>query len=468
MKNLYLKAALITFLNMSASAMNAQSYQRTFGGTNNDSGRDFEITPDGGCMIAGQTYSFGAGWSDVYVIKTNSSGVKEWEKTFGGGGDDYAYSIVKVPGGGYVIAGSTKSMGAGSDDFYLLKIDENGNKVWEKAYGTSGIDIGREAVPTADGGFIFIGYTQSNGYDMMLIKTSGDGNEQWRKTYGGGQFEHGYSVKETTGGYILLGTSYTYSNGAGDAWVVKTDASGIMQWNHFYGGVDEEEGQYIEVTQGGYIFTYDGFSNSMGDYDIGVTKITDQGVEIWTKLIGGTEKDVVKMVKNTSDGGYIVTGISRSFAVNPDFYIIKMNSSGTVQWAKSFGGQNHEHSYATKETSNGDFISVGHTQSFGSGMDDVYLIRINSQGVMDVEENRTLGMLSVYPNPANEKINLQSTESLKDCDVKLMNVTGQQVYSKRYSALLNESIDIDGLSKGIYFLHVSSDRGEQTTKLVID
>lgn len=474
MRNNYLKAAFVFGLCGLLTGVEAQTFQKTFGGSNNDSGRDFEFTPDGGYIIAGQTLSSGAGWNDIYLVKTDASGNKVWEKTLGGSGDDYAYSIIKAHDGGYIIGGSTRSAGAGSDDFYLVKINESGDKVWDKTFGGSGVDFGREVAHTNDGGYIFIGYTQvsGNNYDMMVVKTGSDGSEKWRKTYGGGQFENGYSVKATDdGGYILLGTTYSYGNGSGDAWLVKINGSGTIEWNKWFGGTSEEEGQYVEKTpDGGYIIVYDAWSNSMGDFDMGVTKVTSQGSEDWTKLIGDTEKDVVKMVKVTADGGYIISGITRSFGlINPDFWLVKLDQGGNELWKRTHGGINHEHCYATKETADGHFVAVGHTQSWGAGMDDVWFIKVTSQGVLDVPESAAaLTYFNVYPNPTTDRFTIESKGQDRNCYLRVTALNGQLLKNMEIKNLTRETIDLNGLSKGIYFLHVSSESGEQTTKLVID
>jgi hypothetical protein len=474
MKKLY--ASLAAGVICLGAATGAYAQQWTYGGSNNDSGRDFEFTADGGAMIAGHTLSSGAGWNDVYVVKTDASGNKIWAKTYGGNGDDMAYSIAKTSDGQYLIAGSSRSTGThGVEDFYIVKIDESGTKTMEKWYGTTGIDIAREAVPTPDGGFIVVGYTQSNGFDIMLKKIDAAGNEEWSKTYGGGQYEEGYSVKPVSDGYVVCGTTNSYGNGAGDVWVFKVGLTGIVEssFNKFIGGMLDEEGQYIEVTSdGGFAVVYDLSSNSMGgqdDFDIGIMKLSATGAEEWSKTYATTEKDVVKMIKKTADGGYIVSGITRGFGlINPNFWLIRLNSDGSEQWAKTFGGQNHEHCYATKEMSGGGFISVGHTQSFGAGMDDVYMLKVSSGGLLTAKEETVIAGLKVYPNPANDKVYITTEEMMKSCRIDITNVSGQKIYSGEFSNMTQKSIELNTLSKGIYFLHVSSDRGEQTTKLLID
>lgn len=455
------------------TAPDANAFEKAYGGSNNDSGRDFEMTADGGFLIAGETFSSGAGWADVYLVKTNADGDRQWSKTIGGVGDDEAWSMAKTQDGNFVIAGYTRSWGAGAEDFFLVKVDQNGNEKWKNYYGTAGMDIAREVQATPDGGYILVGYTQSNGYDLMIVKTDASGTEQWRKVYGGAQYESGYSIKPVPGGYVVFGTTYTYGMGAGDGWILKIDESGNMMpgFPKTLGGNQEEEGQYVEVLpDGNFVFVLDAMSNSMGDFDVMVTKTTASGTVLWTKMLGGVDKDVAKMIKPTSDGGMIVSAITRSGIINPNFWLIKLNAAGTKIWDKNYGGVNHEHCYATKELPNGNFVSVGHTQSMGSGMDDVYFISTTSTGelLITTPELSSTSFIKVFPNPSNGKVFVSADGNMNNCEITVMNISGAILLQRRIKDINEQQIDLSGLAKGIYFLRVGSERGEQTTKLLID
>jgi hypothetical protein len=202
-------------------------WAKTYGGSVASS---VQQTSDGGYIVAGETYSFGAGSGDIFLIKTDANGNIIWSKTYGGTCCDGAYSVQQTSDGGYIVAGGTTSFGAGYDDIFLIKTDANGNIIWAKTYGGTHNDWAYSVQQTSDGGYIVAGWTNSFGagwVDIFLIKTDANGNIQWAKTYGGISWEGTFSVQHTSdGGYIVAG--YTYSFGAGglDIFLIKTDANG--------------------------------------------------------------------------------------------------------------------------------------------------------------------------------------------------------------------------------------------------
>ena len=203
---------------------------KTFGGEGGDWARSVQQTSDGGYILAGQTGSFGAGSYDAWLIKTDANGNKVWDKTFGGSSYDEANAVQQTSDGGYILAGETYSFGTGSYDAWLIKTDANGNKVWDKTFGGISSDGAYSVQQTSDGGYILAGSTDSFGAgssDAWLIKTDADGNKVWDKTFGGISGDVASAVQQTKdGGYILAGYTGSFGAGVYDAWLIKTDAEG--------------------------------------------------------------------------------------------------------------------------------------------------------------------------------------------------------------------------------------------------
>jgi len=204
--------------------------QFTLGGTRWDDASSIRPTPDGGYVMAGLTESSGAGSTDVWLLKLNSKGMLEWQKTYGGSQADWANAIQPLPDGGFILAGSTRSFGSGSEDLWLIRLDPSGNILWQKAYGGRESDGAYSIHLTADGGFITAGETRSFGagsLDAWVLKLDASGNLLWQKTYGGSASDWAYSIQPTfDGGYIVAGSTRSFGSGSLDAWILKLDENG--------------------------------------------------------------------------------------------------------------------------------------------------------------------------------------------------------------------------------------------------
>ena len=262
-------------------------------------------TSDGGFIIVA---SPGNGGSDVYLIKTDASGNEQWNKTFGGSSDDQGYSVQQTSDGGFIVAGTTASFGAGSHDVYLIKTDASGNEQWNKTFGGSSDDQGYSVQQTSDGGFIVAGYTRSFGAGGMyvyLIKTDASGNEMWSKTYGSSGTEMGSSVQQTSdGGFIISGRTDLVSHD--DVYMVKTDSSGNEMWSKTYDDLKYTAlSKSDQTSDGGFIIT--GFNGY-----VGLVRTDASGNEMWSGTFGESVEHAQqaegRSVQQTSDGGFIITG----------------------------------------------------------------------------------------------------------------------------------------------------------------
>jgi len=355
----------------------------TFGAYMSEKGRCILQTLDGGYILLGTTQSFGAGLNDFWLIKVSSLGIEEWSKTFGGSENDRGYSVDQTDDGGYIITGETYSFGSGYNDVWLIKTDAEGNEEWSKTFGGSNLDRGYSAQQTTDGGYVVVGYTSVYGHDLegWLIKTDAFGNQMWEKKFGWTGRDSGYSVRQTLdGGYIVTGL---YGVGAeNDLWLLKTNSSGTEMWDRMMGASYYDRGYSVEETNdGGFIIVGATKSTGSGKDSIWLIKTNSTGIELWSEIFGGDDSDVGYSVTETSDGGFILVGSTESFGNGlSDVWLIKTDLNGNSEWNKTFGGYGSDEGYSVTETSDGGFILVGSTESFGNGSSDLWLIKTDALG----------------------------------------------------------------------------------------
>lgn len=252
------KIITVCFFFISAGSSFAQpvTFQKMYGGANGNHGLSVCQTNDEGYVSVG-TIKTSTSTFDVYLIKTDSSGILQWSKTYGANDIDYGYSVQQTTDGGYIVAGNSADSGGIQSYIYLIKTDANGDTLWTKTIGGAGISRGYSVEQTVDGGYIITGSTESFGAgdaDMFLLKTDNSGNVLWLKTFGGAYFEEGFSVQQTSdGGYIIAGTTSIFPAGYVDIYLVKTDTSGNILWSKTFGGIGEDRSYSVQQTSdGGY------------------------------------------------------------------------------------------------------------------------------------------------------------------------------------------------------------------------
>ncbi len=401
---------------------------KTIGGASVDVGYKVEQTLDGGFIIAGATNSSGSGGYDAWLIKVDSSGNQQWSQTYGGSDNDYGLSLRQIPNGGYIIGGYTASYGAGLNDVWLIRVDPNGTPIWEKTYGAAGEDFGYSVELTSDGGFVIVGSQNSftaGGYDIGFLKADQNGNLVWLKNFGGTQDDWGYSVKRTSdGGFIITGFTESTGLGGRDVWLIKTDSDGNEQWTRPYGGVEDDEGRDVD---------------------------------------------------ETSDGGFIITGKTKSFgAGNEDVGFLKTDQAGNLIWITTYGGGQNDFGYSVKQTSDGGYIITGGTYSFGAGSADVWLIKTESD-LSDVNTQTVINEYTLYqnyPNPFNPitKIKYQ-IPALSFVSIKIYDVLGNEIASPIYEEKPVGTYEIEfnasALSSGVYFYQLQAGDFAETKKMLL-
>ncbi|MBS1656496.1 MAG: T9SS type A sorting domain-containing protein [Bacteroidetes bacterium] len=535
-----------------------------FGGTENDYLRSVVSTNDGGTLIAGTSDSPISGnksapkkgESDYWFIKTDANGLKEWDKTFGGGGDDGLQVVVKTSDGGFAFAGSSesgangdKSQGSqGESDYWIIKTDQNGNKIWDKRFGGPADDFLRSMEQTSDNGFILAGtsYSGLGGdkseasfgmQDYWLVKIDSTGIKQWDRTFGGSDEDLLYSVIQSSdGGYIAGGNSESGISGSkseenwggDDYWVIKTDAEGNKMWDHRYGGkgmeasiccsgTPERSGSLCETPDGGVIIACSSGSGISGDRtqpsrgadDYWLMRIDLNGSRLWDARFGGNADEELMSLKQTSDGGFVVAGNSSSdisgdktqdtgssfWIVKTDdgflnealcpiptglfksnikstsakvnwnvvptaqTYSVRYRKTGTVPWTKTTAQLNYkkltgllpntQYDWAVKSVCDQGSLSSdwSETQTFTTKP-----LRLEN----DVEEIA----FNVFPNPSAGVFTVELTvndEETMQTKFEVLNIFGQVIYSEdgeMENGRLVKEIEMGNAPDGIYLLRL--------------
>jgi hypothetical protein len=490
----------------------AIQWAKCYGGSNSENAFAVKPTHDGGYILAGTTnsidtgdvYGFHGGMSDYWVVKTDSAGTLKWQKCLGGTSQDVARDILVTSDGGYVVAGWTQSNDGdvsgnfGSWDYWIIKLDSAGNIQWQKCHGGTGQDQAYSIQQTSDGGYIMTGYANSTdgevsgGHGVMdywVLKLDAAGNFQWQKPLGGCCDDRGHSVFQCFDkGYIVAGQTnsndfdVTGNHGSFDCWIVKLDTVGIIQWEHCFGSSGSEIAwSIIQAKDSGYVFV--GEANGFNDGDVSgnhggdfwLVKLDTAGQLQWQKCLGGSSADKAYCVRQTHDGGYVMAGNSTSndYDVssnhgNGDFWIVKTDSAGNLQWQECLGGTRGEIANSIEETSDGGFIVAGGAASYdgdvignhGVNQNDFWLVKLAPPVPLSVSENERASF-TLAPNPSNEKLFITSSQPI--FQLKIFNTLGVL-----QSAIRNpqSEIDILSLASGIYFIQVLTERGSVVRKFV--
>ncbi len=428
----------------------------SYGGADYEQARSIQQTRDGGYIVAGYTYSFGAGKSDIWVLKLDSGGNVQWQKTYGGSGHEQARSIQQTGDGGYIVAGYTvDSFGSVDDNIWVLKLNANGNIQWQKTYRGPGWEAANSIQQTTDRGYIVAGYTNSFNAefnDCWVLKLDSGGNVQWQKIYGGSGYDQANSIQQTTdGGYIVAGRTQSLGVGDDDFWVLKLDSGGNVQWQKTYGGSRWEEAYSIqETTDGGYVVA--GYTNSFGagSSDSWVLKLDSDGNVQWQKTYGGSGDEYARSIEQTTDGGYIVGGYTYSFGAGfNDFWVLKLDSGGNVQWQKTYGGSITDWANAIQQTTDGGYIMAGDTYSFGAESSDFWVLKLSPNGTMGLGcasvQNTHAGVLSTNSSAMNSSARVGvSTATSQSSQATVQNTNVQAEFMCPVEGNCSDGIDNDG------------------------
>jgi len=357
----------------------------------------FVQSSDGGYFVAGESEDR----KGIYVVKLDGLGNVQWAKTIALGSSADVGSATQSSDGGFVVVGriwGPEIPNVDNYDMFVVKLDSSGNVQWAKTIGGNDWDAAGSIMQTSDGGFIVGGRASSFAVDdgsMFILKLDSSGNVKWAKTIGGGAYATSI-IQSSDGGYAVAG--FGYGAGRIDFYVVKLDSSGNVQWARTIGGY-HEDGPFsiIQTTDGGYVVA--GYTESFGagDEDIYVVKLDSSGNVEWTKTIGGSGDDVAGSIIQSSDGGYIVAGFTENFgAGDGDIFVVKLDSSGNIVWAKTIGGSKGDGALKIVKSSDGGYVLAGWTESFGGG--GIYIVKTDSNLNVCFSQNVTSYLISVSSN----------------------------------------------------------------------
>jgi hypothetical protein len=479
---------VLIFLNISFPSYSQPlvvNWQQCYGGSDSDGGTRIAKARNG-YFLFGTTNSFDGqvvgnhGLNDYWVIRTDTVGNLLWSKTLGGSSDDVLKQAKPTVDGGFILFGETESNDGdvhgnhGGYDYWIVKIDSLGNLQWQKCLGGSYNDFGEDIDITADSGFICTGWslsidgevTGNHGvYDYWVVKLDKNGNIKWENSFGSSFPDLGLGIISTNdGGAILSGytglsdgdVQCNYHGGNADAWIVKLDSTGAIQWQQCYGG-SQNDGIYLVVplTDGGYLCAGNTASNdgqvtgNHGSTDFWVMKIDHSGNLISQKCFGGSGLDAPNFMKASPDGNYIIGGVTYSndgdvsgFHSPPggeDMWIIKISPDLDLIWQQCIGGEGNEECYDMLDLGSGKYMLLGYSinwdlhgeyHCYNNGNPDAWLVSVTDTTYIGIDEKkRNKNSIQVYPNPSKEYVVFESlkTNETNRIYIQIFNSIGENV-----------------------------------------
>ncbi len=476
-------------------------WEKPMGGSGNDEAYSIIQTTDGGYAVTGNSDSTSGevsgnhGGTDYWLAKRNSAGAIEWQRSLGGDGYDWAYSVVQTTDGGFVIAGNSDSNNGdvsgnhGSSDYWVVKLNSSGAIEWSKSLGGSDVDQAYSVIQTLDGGYAVAGLSRSTdgditanhgSNDIWVVKLKSNGDLDWEKSLGGTSTDEAYSIIQTAdGGYALAGVSastdgdVTGNHGLDwnvDAWLVKISSTGSLEWQKSLGGSDYDNAYgIIQTTDGGYAIAGQSSSTdgdltaNHGNRDYWVVKLSSTATIQWQKSYGGSGGDEATSIVQTADGGFAITGYSNSNDGDVtenhglyDYWVVKLRSTGVIAWQKSLGGSGQDLAYSIAKTTDGGFAMAGKSYSIdgdvtghhGSALHpEFWVVKLGEATATGIAETESSIALNVYPNPATSQLFIETNGAAVD-QVNIYETNGSLVSQTKQ--VQNKTIDISQMASGVY------------------
>lgn len=368
---------IVPYLSNSRSIVN--EWNRTWGGIKSDTGYGVTLDSSNNVYITGSTYTVSS--TDMLLVKYDSTGVQQWNRTWGGNEHDLGWGIAVDSSNNIYLAGQTESFGAGFSDMLLVKYDTTGVLQWYRTWGETAYEVGRAvAIDSSDNVYLAGGHDAywTGSDNMHLVKYDSSGVQLWNRTWGGTEWDRGWGVAvDSSNNVYLAGNTESFGAGPSDMILVKYNSAGVQQWNCTWGGIDSEESFGVSVDSldnvylGGYTRSF-----GAGDIDMVLVKYDSSGVQQWNRTWGGIEYDLGWGVAVDSSNNIYLAGHTSSFGVGShDMIIVKYDNSGLQQWNRTWGGTDSEVCWGVAAYSSDNVYLVGETMSFGAGGRDMVLVK---------------------------------------------------------------------------------------------
>ncbi|NMB82969.1 MAG: T9SS type A sorting domain-containing protein [Ignavibacteria bacterium] len=462
------------------------TFERVFGGIDNDGMGSVQQTPDGGYLLGGNIQLPDREYSDYYIVKTNNLGEIIWTHSYGV--EDISEGIVQLEqnsDGSFILFGTRQTIKNSTNDLYFAKLNSDRTVAWQKQFGGNEEENAGSFVKTPDGGFLLVGTSRSfaTSTQIYLIKTDKDGNKVWEKNYGGTGGDAGKKIIPTQdGNYLIVAT--TSSKGAGnfDVYLVKINGNGDIIWEKTHGGADWDEATDIaELSDGSFIVSGYSLTYSVaGGHDWLLLKVNSSGDFVWRKVFGAQYQDYASRVAIASDG-FVVTGTTMVQILpqsKNDLLVIKTDFNGNELWRLQLGGEESEGPGALIINSDGNAVIAGSTSSYSSKSDS-YFLNINSSGKITRIEQVSNDVIPTdvilyqnYPNPFNNqtKISYKLNQPV-NVELSIQNALGQRIFvldeGPKNAGMHNISFNSDGLASGIYFCVLKTNNQTLVNKIIL-
>ncbi|MBN2378422.1 hypothetical protein JXM67_01285 [candidate division WOR-3 bacterium] len=357
-------------------------WEKTYGESMSAEVRSVLEAFDGGYLALGSTASTSA--SSVWLFKTDTAGNVLWQKTYNLGVWDGGFKIIPTSDSAYLVVGFSGKGVSDGKDVYVLKVDTVGDTLWQRTYGGQGSEEAVSVIENPDGSFIIVGYTDSyppedegKDEDIFVLKLDVNGDSIWQNHYGGEGWQTGAAVASSSNGYVIIGSKGETAICERDVYFVELDADGNLLWDDTYGGEGEDYSRdLVKSARGGYLIVGGTTSHRAEEGNAYVFEVNAYGEKLWERLYGGNEPDEARAVEKMGYKGYLVVGGTSSYGEGgEDVYILELDRDGNVISENNLGGENTDRAYCVTRIKDG-YLVAGVSSSFGQGNPQAYLVKL--------------------------------------------------------------------------------------------